>query len=199
MVVRLTVGDLAVDVLTDNISADGLFLRTDLDVDPLHCVHLDIDLPFGLQLSVPAVVVRQRSGSNGQAPGIGVRFYPMTELEAEGWAQFVELVSAMATPNGQEEPVDLEDHLDPIRRRHPRLFTTLGVRMRMDWRTYHGETRDVSANGLFVLTDASLREGDRLQVEVEHPAGGETFALECVVRRQVRFPTWSAGVGLEIT
>lgn len=189
---------LSTQVLTDDVSAEGLFLRTDLELAPMDRVYLDMELPFGVHLSVPAMVTHRRKGTDQRAPGVGVRLFPLDELEQAGWDQFLGLVASMCPADGKKPAVDL-DAPDPIRRQHTRVAARLKVEMSDGERTWIGETRDVSAVGLFVITDADLPPGKPLSVHVEDTGSRSSFELSCVVARQVRYPAWSAGLGLEIT
>ena len=198
MVAHLTTQTGTSDVVTYDVASDGISLRTDLNIVVGDVVHLDIELLFGASLSIPAHVSR----IDESLPGVGIRFYPMTNEEHGSWQQFLGFVGAVVSPDADEAVslVEIDETLQvsPVRRRAARVHHSLEVRIQSADGESTGVTRDVSAIGLFVVTDTELEPGQFLQVHIEDPTGGEPFQLPCVVRRSVRSPQWSAGVALEI-
>jgi hypothetical protein len=88
------------------------------------------------------------------------------------------------------------------RRDFPRVRRRLPCSLLIGGHCYSATVRDLSANGFFVETDASLRQGSGVIVTVSGP-DGERFMLETYVPRN---PTLSrerpymvqSGVGLQV-
>jgi Tfp pilus assembly protein PilZ len=87
------------------------------------------------------------------------------------------------------------------RRSSKRTRARFPVRVWYGGQQAHGNTLDVSANGLFVETAAMLAIGTRVHFEIQHPDG--SFHGEAIVVRQKRVPPnlrtiARPGVGLKL-
>jgi len=84
----------------------------------------------------------------------------------------------------------------PTRRKFPRFDAELELEVQSMNQLRTLLTRDVSAGGMFIATDAPFDAGTRLRICVKHPVHEEDFELAAVVKRRLTAP---AGVGVEFT
>ncbi len=83
---------------------------------------------------------------------------------------------------------------DPVRRRFVRYDAELELEVRSMEELHRLVSRDVSAGGMFIATDAPIAVGEALRIVVRHPVRPETFDLDAVVRHRAGSPQ---GIGVE--
>lgn len=83
---------------------------------------------------------------------------------------------------------------EPVRRRFPRYDAELELEVRSMEELQHLVTRDVSAGGMFIATEAPIAPGVVIRIVVRHPQRTETFDLDAVVRHNRAAPM---GIGVE--
>ena len=196
--VVLYAGKTTQTVLTWEVSYRGLFLITDKPPGERMLVKVEIAMPDGVILTAPAMVVwtRPSPDGNGRPAGVGLQFYGIGKDETSVWQRFVNELKEEArrrpfTPAPQMDP-------DPEhgRRRHGRHVATFKIRPRSLARLHEMYTRDISRNGMFIVTDQLIPVGEKINVDVVHPDTHEKFVLVCVVRRAMRDPG-RTGLGVE--
>jgi uncharacterized protein (TIGR02266 family) len=193
--VALSAGKRRQSVLTEDVGQRGVFLRTDTPPALRQLVHLDITLPdHQPPLSVHGMAVHVVATGGPRVPGVGVQFYAMDGAARARWAGFFGLLrTAAASEPPERAPAGPGE---PLRRKHPRVEVALELELTSVDELVTLYTRDVSAGGMFIVTDLRLAAGARLAIEVHHPIDRATFSLEAVVRRHAA-PGEPAGLGVE--
>ncbi len=102
--VKVETREALVDLVTENMSRGGMFVRTDLPLGPgaavnVHLVHPDTQATFALD----CVVRRRVFGSNA---GVGLEFQNMTEANR---AELVDFVRPVAALDEDEIEIDVDD------------------------------------------------------------------------------------------
>jgi len=198
LAVRLFVGNDFVALRTEDVSFNGLFLRTDSPPKLRRLVRIEASLPNGAAFSAHGMAVHVVSvdSAGGRAPGVGVQFYAVDKQLAEVWHAFIrETKRAYVAAASQPIVIAPPSTPDPIRRRHPRWKVGLEVRYRTYDELYRACTSDVSRGGLFVATSHDLAVGAEVTLTLVRPESDVTFEVDGIVRRQVKTPC--AGVGVE--
>lgn len=187
------------ELLTEDVSFRGVFLRTDNPPELRQLVRITFTLPdTSEKLSMHGMAVHrvERNNQGGRAPGVGVQFYAIDKSTNAAWLSFVQRF-AREHPEALDQPVALAppDALDPIRREHPRYAAALELDLRTvdELRTLY--SRDVSHGGMFIVTDLVLAPGTPILIEVVHPISRALFMLDAVVRR-VSSPGEVRGLGV---
>jgi Tfp pilus assembly protein PilZ len=196
--VVLQAGKATQKVVTWEVSYRGMFLVTDKPPGERMLVKVDIELPDGLRLVAPAMVVwaRPKDESNARPAGVGLQFYGIGRDESAIWQRFVnELKEEARRRPFQPLPLPTPDP-EHGRRRHGRHVATFKIRPRSLARLHEMYTRDISRGGMFIVTDQLIPVGESIKVDVVHPDTHETFVLVCVVRRAMRDPG-RTGLGVE--
>lgn len=81
---------------TEDVSFNGIFLRTDTPLPERHLVRLQLTLPPGDdQLVVTGMVARCIRSWGGRPPGAGIQFYGLAQQDRERWGQFIQHVASM--------------------------------------------------------------------------------------------------------
>jgi hypothetical protein len=186
-------------LLTENVSYRGLFVRTDTPPPLRQLVKLEAVLPpLGVRFVSHAmsVFVIRPEDATGRAPGAGIQFYGMGD-ERRAWEAFVNHAKRQAGGTSVEMPAvtDLPGP-EPVRRRFERVPLVLEVVPHTVDELMKMWTRDVSAGGMFLTSDDPAPIGTELKLEIKHPATGERFHLEAIVRRHGN--KVGKGVGVEL-
>lgn len=187
IVARIVRRNETVELLTNDVSFRGAFLRTDSPPAARQLVRVSFVLSPTKTVSAHAMVVRVVSvGDPGaNVPGVGIQFWgPMDDAKA--WEQFIYELKAK-----ERAGMPAARATDKVRRASERFRLSLEVNL--DGRTF--VTRDVSLNGMAVRTDSPMPVGMRARMHVSAP-GREPIALDVVVRRQIDEPGFR-GLGVE--
>ncbi len=182
---------------TEDVGERGVFVRTDTPPRLRQLLRLEIALPGDpapLSVHGMAVHVIEPGGSSARIPGVGVQFYALNGDVAGRWGAFFGRLKSELGAQAAARSALVEG--EPVRRRHPRTSVELELELASVDQLLTLYTRDVSAGGMFIVTDLELSLGARLRVEVHHPADGSTFSLEARVRR-VAVPPEPRGLGVE--
>lgn len=188
--VSLGVGKKSFDLLTEDVSSSGVFLRTDTPPITRQLVRLQMALPpDGRAFSTHGMAVHVVLPDNqfGRTPGIGVQFYGIDREARASWEAFIAWLRS-------NEVADAAGATDPIRRRHPRHAVEIEVRVERASDLYTLYTRDISRGGMFVATELELEVGTALVVHLVHGTG--SLQLDAVVRRKGA-TNGAAGLGIE--
>lgn len=180
---------------TEDVSFKGIFVRTDTLLPERHLLRLKFTLPpDGDALALTGMVARSVPAKDGKPPGAGIQFYGASAADLERWNAFIRHVAA-GTPAAA--PVFPPGTPDAVHRRFPRYTAALRVNLRDVGELEQLYTQNVSKGGMFVGTPLDLALGTVLKLSVVHPATGEPFPLDAVVRW--RAPPPNPGLGLEFT
>ena len=175
-----------VDLLTNDVSFRGAFIRTDTPPSLRQLVRLSFSLPDGKVVSAHAMVVhvvQKHDGAN--VPGVGVQFWgPIQEQKA--WEQYVYDLKVK-----ERAGVPSSRFTDKVRRSSERFKLSLDVVL--DGRATR--TRDISHTGMAIASELSVPVGMKIGMKVSAP-GYDTVAVDVVVRRQIDEPGFK-GLGVE--
>lgn len=177
------------ELLTNNVSFRGAFVRTDAPPGIRQLVKVEFALPSGERVSAHAMVahVEDRGPDGERIPGFGLQFYgPMDREQQKIWERFIyELRSKERAGNAAARTTD------KIRRASERfklaLEVVLGGRQAV--------TRDVSLTGMAVRSEQMMPLGTRAELQVK-ARGQRPIALDVVVRRHIVEPAFR-GLGVE--
>ncbi len=81
------------DLLTEDVSFRGVFLRTDTPPELRQLVRITLTLPdTSEKLTVHGMAVHrvERHNAGGRAPGVGVQFYAVDKATNAAWLSFVQ-------------------------------------------------------------------------------------------------------------
>jgi hypothetical protein len=160
------------ELLTNDVSFRGAFVRTDTPPAARQLVRVGFVLPSGAVVAGHAMVVYVVTpGDAERVPGAGLQFWGAVE-NAKEWEAFVQDVATKHRKGIAEARAS-----DKVRRASERFKLTLEIVL--DGKATH--TRDVSENGMAIRTDAALRLGTKLHIIVR--AGEDALELDVVVRR----------------
>ncbi len=88
---------------TADIGADGMFLRTDEEIDPGYLMQLEVQLP-GEALPVLMFVSARFVGRTERGKGIGAQIYVVSEQDRKRWNRFYRAQVASVLAASAEEP-----------------------------------------------------------------------------------------------
>jgi Tfp pilus assembly protein PilZ len=189
----LRIGRTEHSVVTENVSARGLFLRTTERPSDRLLVKLVLSPEKEEPLEVTAMTAWHLPADNafGRAPGIGLQFYGLGRDQSQALGRLL----ARAAREETKAAAEVKKAPPPIRQ-HPRHMVSLRMRPVDVKQLLELYTRDISAGGMFVETPTVLAVGDRAVFELIHPDVREGFRLPCVVRHVSKDPA-RKGLGLE--
>ncbi len=105
---------------TEDVSFNGILVRTDTPLLERHLVRLQLTLPPGdAQLVVTGMVARCLRSWGGRPPGAGIKFYGLAQEDRERWARFIQLVVASSRPGAEGSEALPAGRPDPVRGRCP--------------------------------------------------------------------------------
>jgi Tfp pilus assembly protein PilZ len=195
--VQLRLARQVIDLVTEDVSFSGMFLRTDSPPPERGLVKVDVVMegeptPIPLVAMVVHTVPAEPNGR--RVAGAGLQLYGVGGEVRDRWARLI-LALRQKHEHAASRPVRVERSTRaPVtdNRRHTRYAAVLAVRSKNLDDLVTTYTRDISQGGTFLATDVPLRNGDDLYLELIHPDSGSSFGLQCVVKRRVR-----DGVGVE--
>jgi hypothetical protein len=185
VMVKLTRQGVTTELLTDDVSFRGAFVRTDSPPRVRQLVKLELDLPDGRPIEAHAMVVHVREPGGDGIPGAGLQFWGQMSAQRD-WERFVQDLGASRGPPSSRKK-------DKVRRSSQRFRIELPVELG----TAAGITRDVSETGMAIRTDKAIPLGLRLHVKVM-TRDGTTLGLEAIVRRAIHDEDFR-GIGVEFT
>jgi Tfp pilus assembly protein PilZ len=200
--IRLKQGARILELVTENVSYRGLFVCTDSPPPLRQLVRIEALLPPEdvrfVSHGMSVFVVAPAEATDHPA-GAGLQFYGMGD-ERRSWEKFVNHIKVRALAERAAAAKAAEDAgnvpmPEPPRRQHERMPVVLEVRPRDVDELARMFTRDVSAGGMFLSTNQRVAIGTDLSLAVKHPATGDMFAVDAVVRRHSSEP---AGIGVEL-
>ena len=196
----------SVQLLTADISYSGIFVRTEVFIDPRQLVRVRLRIPdTGQELRLLEVVVHliKWDSDHGarKGPGMGLNFYGLSGDVRDKWDGFVSRATALNDAQSLDGPADrfpeVAKLVAPIRRHHPRAVGQFQVRMDTVHELHNVLSRDISAGGSFLHHPDLLPPRTRLQLTFVHPIDGSEFVLEAMIVRVVEAPPEERGMGVE--
>jgi hypothetical protein len=192
IVARISRRNQVVELLTNDVSFRGVFVRTDTPPALRQLVKLELLLPQDkIVVSGHAMVVHvferdaKKAKGEGPVPGIGLQFWGSIE-HAKEWEKFIhELKQRQRTGNAAAKVTD------KVRRISERFKLTIEV-------VFDGDTamtRDVSLMGMAIRTTMAMPVGARTELSMR--AGNKTLTFDAVVRRAIDEPGFR-GLGVEL-
>jgi hypothetical protein len=175
-----------VELLTNNVSYRGAFIRTDSPPALRQLVKVTFSLPDGRNVSAHAMVVHviEPNGSE-RVPGVGVQFWgPIGE--SKSWEQFI-----YDLKQREKAGVPSARATDKVRRASERFKLELDVALGGE----KAVTRDFSETGMAIRTQHAMPIGARIQANVKTPMG-ETISIDVIVKRHIEEPGFK-GIGVE--
>jgi hypothetical protein len=174
-----------VELLTNDVSFRGAFLRTDAPPALRQLVKVALVLPDGAEVAGHAMVVHVVEVGPDRVPGAGFQFWgPVTNAKA--WDTFVHDLKSK-----QKAGFPQARATDKVRRSSERF--KLQIDVILDGRT--AKTRDLSYTGLAVATELAMPVGARARLQLLANAQEPVF-VDVVVRRKIDEARFK-GLGLE--
>ena len=181
---------------TEDVSQQGLRIRTDVELPPRQLLKLRICVSEAAELTCQAMVVHASPSTTDGAPTIGLRFYGLDGEPRQTWhAALAELAShAPALVRATSPaPVAVQATQPPLpepqaapaaepRRQWPRrpARITVYIGSMDDLITF--TSTNISRGGMFPATTESFAVGDRLRLEMKSQ-DTNPFFVDAVVRR----------------
>ena len=198
--VDVGIGRRTVSALTDNVGANGLFVRSDVAGELRQLITMDLHLGFSMgTLRTHGMIVHVVSPGGTRVPGMGVALYGLDDVRRDRWAAFVRA----ARKHAPEVPAKalLAYRVDrrppePIRRRYERFEVVLELQVQLVEELVTMYTHDISRGGMLLRTDCDIEPGDGLVLRIVHPRRHDTLSIPCVVRRRV-VDEGMRGIGVE--
>lgn len=191
IVARIGKGANALELLTNDVSFRGVFIRTDAPPALRQLVQVELVLPDGAVIKAHAMVVHvarkpeDEPKGEGRVPGIGLQFWGPID-RARDWERFIHDLRVKAKAG-----MAAAKATDKVRRSSVRLRLQLEVVF--DGKT--SMTRDISENGMAIRTKEELPLGTHTQLELRSEHGSLRFAA--IVRRTIDEPGFR-GLGVEL-
>ncbi|MBX3185783.1 MAG: PilZ domain-containing protein [Labilithrix sp.] len=175
-----------VELLTNDVSFRGAFVRTDAPPGLRQLVRVSFQLPTGELVSAHAMVVHVvTAGDADRVPGAGVQFWGPVQ-EAKAWEKYVYELKVR-----QRAGTASSSTADRVRRASERFKLKLDVVVGGE----SSSTRDISANGMAIRSDSPMPVGTRASLAIS-AAGHPTLSIDVVVRRRIDEPDFR-GLGVE--
>ena len=176
-----------VELLTNDVSFRGAFLRTDAPPALRQLCRLSFELPEGgPPVKAHGMVVRivTKTEDDDRVPGVGLQFWGPLD-DAKAWERFIHdlksrLKAGMPTSRAT----------DKVRRNSERFKAVLDVNLAGSTAL----TRDVSVTGIAVKSSANVKVGDRATLSMRRDH--ESIVVDVIVRRRIDDPDF-VGLGLE--
>lgn len=188
----------ATPFLTDYVSSEGVFVRTDAPPQVMDLLRIEFRLPPAQSKVVLHGMVTRIVFPNvsDHPPGVEIAFFAKGGEAGRAWDDFFAYIRQQY-PVSLSQPIMLApDATDQVRRAHPRMIPQALIRVQAT--SERGEetltVRDVSDGGMFITTQSAFVVGSELRVTLENPRTGATTEVECTVRRRT-FGT-DGGIGV---
>jgi hypothetical protein len=175
-----------VELMTNDVSFRGAFLRTDAPPALRQLVRVAFVMPGGELVSAHAMVVHVvPPGAGSSIPGVGVQFWGPVQ-EAKAWEKYVYELKIR-----ERAGIASSRATDKVRRSSERF--KLALEVIVDGRRL--STRDVSETGMAIRSESAMPVGTRAHMQV-HANGHPSMALDVIVRRRIEEPGFK-GLGVE--
>lgn len=175
-----------VELITNDVSFRGAFLRTDAPPALRQLVKVAFVMPGGELVSAHAMVVHVvQPGADASVPGVGVQFWGPVQ-ESKAWEKYVYELKVR-----ERAGIPSSRATDKVRRSSERF--KLALEVIVDGRRL--STRDVSETGMAIRSDSAMPVGTRAHLQV-HANGHPSIAVDVIVRRRIEEPAFK-GLGVE--
>ena len=174
-----------VELITNDVSFRGAFLRTDAPPALRQLVRVAFVMPGGELVSAHAMVVHVVPPGSDSVPGVGVQFWGPV-AEAKAWEKYVYDLKVK-----HRAGIASSHATDKVRRSSERF--KLALEVIVDGRRL--STRDVSETGMAIRSESAMPVGTRAHMQV-HANGHPSLALDVIVRRRIEEPDFK-GLGVE--
>jgi hypothetical protein len=174
-------------LLTQDVSLNGVFLRTDSPPPLLQLVRVRLILPIGGRaleahgMTVHVVPTSDQGG--GASPGVGIQFYALDPDTRTTWDGFIRHVEGRYPPSPDQVPLRLARGMTPesMRRRFERHTAVLKVSPETQAALEELYNREISVGTIEIDTPLDLASGTRVVVHVVHPVLAVPFLMEGTV------------------
>ncbi len=192
--IEIKVGGRLQETISEDVSYRGLFVVTD-DPPPLRTLISLKARVVGnhkpLEAHAMSVYVLEKGNSKSRLPGVGLQFYAMGNETKKHWNAFVDVVrKKLRVVNGE----GYVGGVSTPPRQHVRYPVRLEVKPRSFGELEVLYSRDISRGGMFLLSPRKVACGTRMEIDVVHPDSGETFTLNCTIRRVEAGPPFGLGI-----
>lgn len=174
-----------VELITNDVSFRGAFLRTDAPPALRQLVKVSFQMPGGELVSAHAMVVHVVPPGEAPVPGVGLQFWGPVQ-ESRAWEKYVYDLKVK-----ERAGVPSSRATDKVRRSSERFKLQLEVIV--DGRRL--STRDVSETGMAIRSDSAMPVGTRAHMQV-HANGHTSLAVDVIVRRRIEEADFK-GLGVE--
>lgn len=178
-----------VELLTNDVSFRGAFIRTDAPPALRQLLRMSFTLPNGGPVvsahgMVVRVVTRGEGGEASRVPGVGLQFWGPLE-QAKAWEQFIYELK-------QREKAGMPSAraTDKVRRSSERFKLALDVELGGKLLV----TRDLSETGMAIRSETNLPVGTRTTLSIRRQH--ESIMIDVIVRRRIDEPGFK-GLGVE--
>ncbi len=204
--VRLGEGEQEVTLMSEDVSYSGLFVRTDMFLEPGVRVALAIRVPdTGEDLALVGVVAHcidwDQAASFQQGPGMGLQIYGFERESLEQWNGFVARAMALNDARSLDDAArsvdQVRDLVQPIRRRFPRMTAKFEVHAGSVDELFEMLSKDISAGGTFLLHAQLMPVRTPIALAFVHPTDGSRFEITGEVVRVVESPPRCRGMGVQ--
>ncbi len=198
--VQLVYAKRAHSLVTQDISAGGIFLCTESPPPLLQLVHVKLVLPIGgraLTAHGMTVHVVEPTNAAGRTPGIGIQFYGLDQATRDAWDGFTRHVEVYHPESPDQTPLRLGrgETPEPLRRRFSRHTAVLELKPKSINTLEKLYTRDIPTGAMFIATPLELAVGAEVVINITHPESHEPFLFEAKV---LLLSTDPPGVGVEL-
>jgi Tfp pilus assembly protein PilZ len=184
-------------LLTDHVSARGVFIRTDSPPPVMELLRIEFVLPPASTTVVMHGMVTELvlPQSKHSAPGVEIAFFAKGGEPGRIWDQFVRHVRDRY-PESVSRPVTLaQQATDQVRRAHPRVVPATPIEVGSSHGPESMTVGDISDGGMFIRTSKSFTVGTDLRITLRDPRTHARIPVDCIVRRRA-FGS-NGGIGVE--
>ncbi len=184
----LDVGRQVHELVTEDVSHGGLFLRTELELGLRQLVRVSMLLPpHADHFEAAGKIVHQLPHVQGdRGGGIGIQFYGLGSDARARWATFIASVREFPEANERSASLASAAPVTPlfVRGKSCAFWLKIHVATLTDLITLF--RRDITRKRMFVLTERPCFVGDLVGLWVVHPHTDDVFELAGRVARCVR-------------
>jgi Tfp pilus assembly protein PilZ len=185
-----------VTFLTDYLSLDGVFVRTDSPPPVMELLRIEFTLPSdGTNIVLHGMVTEiVLPSAKHSAPGVEIAFFAKGGEAGRRWDELIAYLHEQY-PESLERPVTLaRETIDPVRRAHPRFVFQSPIQVgASDDGSF--TVSDISDGGMFIKTTNAFTVGSDLRITLRHHTNRAGVPIHCIVRRRA-FGS-NAGIGVE--
>ncbi len=189
-------GKKAAQMLTEDVSYHGLFLRTDSPPSMRQLIEVRLQLPpTGEEVALHAMAMHTVKPDNQfkRTPGVGVQLYGLDKQVQTKWTEFIRLVQTAEEAKTPIAVLAAARPTEPVRRQHERLELDLPIEIagiddddfpiEIETDRLQARTADISLGGMWVDSAFDFPIGTLLRIQVVHPDTKATLMLSARVTR----------------